>query len=61
LDPERRRHHDVATGRRGAQVFDIGIELPKTIEQRASAEFGRLSLDVHRALKAAPPTSPGML
>jgi NitT/TauT family transport system ATP-binding protein len=40
---------------RVAQVFEVGLARPRTVEQRASAEFGKLSLQIYQALKAAPP------
>jgi len=40
-----------------AQIFDVRLPRPRTVEQRASAEFGELSLQIYQALKAAPPGS----
>jgi NitT/TauT family transport system ATP-binding protein len=38
-----------------AHVFEVALARPRTVEQRASAEFGELSLRIYQALKAAPP------
>jgi NitT/TauT family transport system ATP-binding protein len=43
-----------------AQIFDVHLPRPRTVEQRASAEFGELSLQIYQALKAAPPGSSAM-
>jgi NitT/TauT family transport system ATP-binding protein len=39
------------------QIFDVHLPRPRTVEQRASAEFGELSLQIYQTLKAAPPGS----
>jgi NitT/TauT family transport system ATP-binding protein len=38
-----------------AQIFDVDLPRPRTVERRASAEFGKLSLAVYEALRATPP------
>ena len=38
-----------------AQIFDVDLPRPRTVERRASAEFGKLSLAVYEALRAIPP------
>jgi NitT/TauT family transport system ATP-binding protein len=43
-----------------AHIFDVRLPRPRTVEQRASAEFGELSLQVYQALKAAPPGGPSI-
>jgi NitT/TauT family transport system ATP-binding protein len=38
---------------RVARILDVGLARPRTVETRASAPFGRLSLDVHEILTRA--------
>lgn len=46
---------------RVSQVFDVELPRPRTVEQRASAQFGQLSLRIYEALKVSNPGSPAFL
>jgi NitT/TauT family transport system ATP-binding protein len=46
---------------RVAKIFDVELPRPRTVERRASAEFGKLSLAVYEALRAVPPSEATLL
>jgi NitT/TauT family transport system ATP-binding protein len=47
----------VLTSRPGrvAKIFDVPLARPRTVAARATAEFGRLALEIYEALHATPP------
>jgi NitT/TauT family transport system ATP-binding protein len=40
-----------------ARIFDVPLERPRRVAQRASAEFGSLNLEIHETLKVTTPGS----
>jgi NitT/TauT family transport system ATP-binding protein len=40
---------------RVARIFDVGLARPRTVESRATVEFGRLTLAIHQTLLGGPP------
>ncbi|MFQ5827727.1 MAG: ABC transporter ATP-binding protein [Candidatus Methylomirabilia bacterium] len=44
-----------------ARIFDVLLPRPRTVEARASADFGRLSLEIYETLQATHPGSQRLL